>query len=300
MLNAGRGNGQGEKGRTDEEGTPGGAVPAARPGFARPLETARARVGAAALGAGRRPGPPAAPANSRRTGLEAAVAGARAGVRGARGRRPVRRFHPASGRAHAVPGAGASPGLRQRHPLLGILLRRPLVADACPDRRGPEAVRRRRPRPAGLVRRRGQAGVLRDLPGDPGRDVFLRAPALRRDRGAGGAAGRGLLVRAGRFRPQAADRIHGHRGADGAARTLRTPVPAQAGDGLAGGPAGGPGGGDPDAVRAARPRAPRPVLPARREGCGADAARTDDRFLKEGRDAGCGCNAGRGRNTGKG
>ena len=213
-----------------------------------------------------------------------ALAGAGAGLRGARGHRPVRRFRDPSRRDHAILGAGAPPGLRQRGPLLGVLLRRPFVAAPRPDRRGAGAVRRRGPRPALLVRRRGRAGVLRDLPAHSGRNVFLRAPAFRRGRGAGRAAGRRLLVRAGRVRPQADDRVRRRRPVDGAARAVRAPAARRrAGGGVAGRLPRGADGGGTDTVRAPRARAARPLPRARREGRQAACGRRGDRVLPRGR-----------------
>ena len=74
--------------------------------------------------------------------------------------------------------------------------------------------------PAVLVRGRRQAAVLRHLPGDSGRHVPLCPTPLRRNRRQGGPAGGRLLVRAGRLRPQAHDRVRGHRSAAGAAGAL--------------------------------------------------------------------------------
>ena len=241
------------------EGRAGGA-----PRGAAPAE--KGRHNAPARGRLRRAGGHGAPERARGTGVEAPVVRARAGLRRARVRRLVRRLRAASGRDHAVPGAGAPSGLRRRHRPLGALLRRAFVAGARPDRRGPGAVRRRGPRPARLVRRRRQAGLLRPFLGGSGRYVLLRSPPLRRKRGPGGARGRGLLVRAGRLRPQADDRVRGHRPADGVAGAVRAPGPGPAGGRLAGGPPGGAGRGGADAVRPARAGAARPALPARRWG----------------------------------
>ena len=121
------------------------------------------------------------------------------GFRGARGSGPGWRLRPASRRDHAIPGAGPPVGIRPWDQLLGVFLRCALVADSGSGSRGPEAVCGGRPGPAVVVCRRREAAVLRTVAGDPGRNVLLRAAALRRSRGAGGAAGRSVLVRVGRF-----------------------------------------------------------------------------------------------------
>ncbi len=56
-----------------------------------------------------------------------------------------------------------------------------------------------------VVCRRRQAAVLRTVAGDPCRHVLFFAAPLWQSRGAGSAAGRRVLVRAGRLRAQADD-----------------------------------------------------------------------------------------------
>ena len=167
--------------------------------------------------AGRGARRPAASAGDGGAVLAAQAAGARAGVRGARRGGPQWRFRPAPRRNHAVPGAGASPGVRQRRHVLGVFLRRPRLAGAGPRRRRAQAVRCRRSRGTALVCRRCQADVLRAVAGDPVRHVRLRAAPCQRIRRPGGAAGRRLLVRTGRLCPEADDRVCGHRRIGGAA-----------------------------------------------------------------------------------
>ena len=81
------------------------------------------------------------------------------------------------------------------------LLRCPFVAGAWVSCWRFEAVRPRRPWSACLVRRRGQARVLRDLPAHSGGHVLFCPVALWRDGGAGCIADGCLLVRACRFCP---------------------------------------------------------------------------------------------------
>ena len=121
--------------------------------------------------------------------------------------------------------------------------------------RRPSAVRRRRPWPAVLVYRRRQAVVLRDLPGDSRRHVRLCPTPLRRNHREGGVAGRRLLVRTDRLRPQADDRVRSHRSAGGAAGALRAALRGRCPDGLDGGLSRLPHGSHTVAVRTACPGA---------------------------------------------
>ena len=195
--------------------------------------------------AARRP----AASTGNRPALEIPAAGAGAGLCGPRRRGSVGRLRGAPRRDHAVPGAGAPPGLRQRRHLLGVLLRRPLLAGARNRGRRPSAVRRRGPGPAILVRRRRQAAVLRRRPGDSGGHVPLWPTPLRRDRREGGLAGGRLLVRAGRLRPQAHDRVRSHGSAAGAAGAMLASLAGRCPHGVDGGLSGGPHGGHTVAVR---------------------------------------------------
>ena len=149
-------------------------------GSARPRSAAAPRVAAHPV---RGTDPLAGPAPAV---LETGAAGSDPGVRGTRGGGPDGRLRAPSGRDHAVPGASAPAGVRQRRDLLGVLLRRALLAGAGRRGRGAQAVRHCRTRRAVLVRSRGEAAVLRALAGRPGRHVLLCAPPLRRDRGARG------------------------------------------------------------------------------------------------------------------
>ena len=150
-------------------------------GSARPRSAAAPRVAAhpgRRADAFVRPGPAV---------LETRAAGIGAGVRGTRGGGPDGRLRAPSGRDHAVPGASAPAGVRQRRDLLGILLRRALLAGAGCRGRGAQAVRHCRTRRAVVVRWRCKAVLFCALSlADPGRHVLLCAPPLRRDRGARG------------------------------------------------------------------------------------------------------------------
>ena len=117
-----------------------------------------------------------------------------------------------------------------------VLLRGALLAGAGRGGRRAQAVRCSGARRAVVVRRRRQAIVLRHLAGDPSRHVQLRPPPLQRDRGAAGPARRRLLVRTGRLRAQAADRVRGDRAAAWIAGPVRKPLARPSARGLAGGP----------------------------------------------------------------
>ena len=206
------------KGNDHEEQAPGCTRPAGawRPDRTRGSGTRRAAACAAVPAATDRVRRDASPDYTGAGALEAPAPGVGAGVRGTRGGGPERRLRAAPGRGDAVPGAGPPVGVRQRGDLLGVFLRRPLLAGAGRGGRRAEAVRPRRARRAVVVRGRREAVLLRPLARRPGGHVLLRPSSLRRDRGAHRPARRRLLVRAGRLRAQAVHRVRGHGTAAGA------------------------------------------------------------------------------------
>ena len=108
-----------------------------------------------------------------RAGLAAFPLRFGAGVRSSGGGRPVRGFSSAPRRGYPVLGARASRGVRQRHRLLGAVLRRPALAAARLHHRPFDGLRRHWLGPASLVHSGRQIGLLPHFPGHSGGHVLF-------------------------------------------------------------------------------------------------------------------------------